>query len=64
MTIASLLLALTMTVAAAAPAAEIPEIGQPLPAFRLSDQTGAPRDLASLGGREGLVLLFFRSADW
>lgn len=64
MTIASLLLALTMTAAAPAPAAETSEVGQPLPAFRLPDQTGAPRDLASLGGREGLVLLFFRSADW
>jgi len=35
-----------------------PDIGTPL------DQTGKPRALASLMNRNGLVLLFFRSADW
>jgi peroxiredoxin len=35
-----------------------PDIGTPL------DQTGHPRTLADLTGRNGLVLLFFRSADW
>jgi peroxiredoxin len=28
------------------------------------DQTGKPRTLADLMGKNGLVLLFFRSADW
>ena len=28
------------------------------------DQTGKPRALADLMGRNGLVLMFFRSADW
>ena len=35
-----------------------PTIGAPL------DQTGKPRSLASLIGEKGLVLFFFRSADW
>jgi peroxiredoxin len=35
-----------------------PDIGTPL------DQTEHPRSLADLTGRNGLVLLFFRSADW
>ena len=35
-----------------------PDIGTPL------DQTGQPRTLADLMGKNGLVLLFFRSADW
>ncbi len=35
-----------------------PDIGTPL------DQTGHPRTLADLTGSNGLVLLFFRSADW
>jgi peroxiredoxin len=35
-----------------------PDIGSPL------DQTSTPRPLASLAGRNGTVLLFFRSADW
>jgi peroxiredoxin len=35
-----------------------PDIGTP------PDQTGKPRALADLMGKNGLVLLFFRSADW
>jgi peroxiredoxin len=35
-----------------------PDIGTPL------DQTGKPRALSDLMGKNGLVLLFFRSADW
>jgi peroxiredoxin len=38
--------------------ARAPDIGSP------SDQTGAPRTLQSLMGQNGLVLFFFRSADW
>ncbi len=38
--------------------AKAPDIGTP------PDQTGAPRSLASLMGEKGLVLFFFRSADW
>jgi peroxiredoxin len=38
--------------------AKAPDIGAP------PDQTGAPRALASLMGEKGMVLFFFRSADW
>lgn len=38
--------------------AKVPDIGKPL------DYTGAPRTLGSLMGEKGLVLFFFRSADW
>jgi len=46
------------------PAGLGPQIGHVLPAFSLEDQHGAWRDLASLTGPKGLVLVFFRSADW
>jgi peroxiredoxin len=38
--------------------AKAPDIGMP------RDFTGQPRSLASLMGQKGLVLFFFRSADW
>jgi len=38
--------------------AKVPDIGTP------PDQTGAPRSLSSLMGEKGMVLFFFRSADW
>jgi peroxiredoxin len=38
--------------------AKLTEIGTP------PDQTGSPRTLSSLMGEKGLVLFFFRSADW
>lgn len=41
-----------------------PEVGQRVPGFRLADQDGTPRDLASLRGKNGLLLAFVRSADW
>ena len=34
------------------------------PEFSLLDQFGQRRTMASLMGPEGLVLVFFRSADW
>ena len=37
---------------------KVPDIGAP------PDQTGTQRPLASLMGEKGLVLFFFRSADW
>ena len=41
-----------------------PAIGERIDIGTLSDQTGAARDLASLTGENGLVLMFVRSADW
>jgi hypothetical protein len=41
-----------------------PAVGQPLAPFEAPDQDGRPRSFESLRGPNGLVLLFFRSADW
>ena len=41
-----------------------PEVGERVPAFEAVDQSGSARDFASLAGEQGLLLLFFRSADW
>lgn len=41
-----------------------PQVGAAAPDFSLTDQTGAARDLASLTGPNGLMLVFSRSADW
>jgi hypothetical protein len=39
-------------------------VGQKAPAFSAHDQFGNPQTLDSLKGKNGTVLLFFRSADW
>jgi hypothetical protein len=41
-----------------------PQIGERVPDFRLTDQTGAVRDLESVLKRRGAMLVFFRSAEW
>jgi peroxiredoxin len=41
-----------------------PDVGAKIPGFSLSDQTGQMRNFAALKGPKGLVLVFFRSADW
>jgi hypothetical protein len=38
--------------------------GKPAPPFRARDQFAKEQTLSSLMGPKGLVLLFFRSADW
>jgi len=40
------------------------EIGQKAPAFVLPDQFGHQQSNNTLKGCNGIVLLFFRSADW
>ena len=58
-------LMLLMTLLQGPTAAELgPAVGQPLPAFEAPDQDGRPRSFDSLRGPKGLVLVFFRSADW
>ncbi|MDH3233168.1 MAG: peroxiredoxin family protein [Alphaproteobacteria bacterium] len=57
------------SMAAAAPAYDKldrgPRIGQALPIKLVApDQTGKTRDLASLTGKRGLLLVFNRSVDW
>jgi hypothetical protein len=48
--------------------ADASDIGLPMgasaPEIRLKDQNGRERDRGSLTGPNGLVLVFFRSADW
>jgi len=41
-----------------------PEPGARIPNFSLPDQDGAARSLANLAGPNGLLLVFYRSADW
>ena len=41
-----------------------PDVGARIPEFSLPDQSGQMRAFDSLKGPKGLVLLFFRSADW
>ena len=41
-----------------------PQVGHAVPDFSLTDQKGSDRDLASLIGPKGLMLVFSRSADW
>jgi hypothetical protein len=41
-----------------------PQVGQAVPEFVLTDQHGATRTLKSTFGPNGVVLVFFRSADW
>ena len=41
-----------------------PAIGESIEFGTLSDQTGTGRDMASIAGENGLVLMFVRSADW
>jgi len=39
-------------------------VGQKAPAFSVRDQFGRVQTLDTLKGKNGSVLLFFRSADW
>ena len=41
-----------------------PPVGSSMPSFELKDHSGNMRTLRSLMGSRGLVLVFFRSADW
>ena len=49
---------------AAGTAAAGPEVGTRVPPFVGIDHTGAKQDMNGLAGENGLLLLFFRSADW
>ena len=41
-----------------------PQVGEQVPDFDLRDQFGRPRNLDSIMGPNGVMLLFHRSADW
>ena len=40
------------------------QTGETAPDFRLEDQNGAQQTLKSVMGPKGLMLVFYRSADW
>ena len=46
------------------PAKTGPAVGEAVPAFSTTDQTGRTQTLASVMGAKGAMLVFFRSADW
>jgi hypothetical protein len=41
-----------------------PQVGEAVPDFTLPDQTGRARNLSSIMGARGAMLVFLRSADW
>lgn len=41
-----------------------PQVGDRIPAFSGTDQFGTFRNFATSAGPHGLMLVFFRSADW
>jgi hypothetical protein len=41
-----------------------PQVGEHVPDFSLKDQYGVTRNLASIMGPKGAMLVFVRSADW
>jgi len=41
-----------------------PAVGEKVPDFDAADQNGASHSLRSLMGPKGMMLVFFRSADW
>jgi hypothetical protein len=41
-----------------------PQVGQQVPDFSLRNQNGATRNLESIMGPKGAMLVFIRSADW
>jgi hypothetical protein len=41
-----------------------PQVGQRVPDFSLRDQAGRVRNLQSIMGPRGAMLVFLRSADW
>lgn len=61
--LAATLIAAT-AMAASGSSAPGPEPGTTAPSFEALDQEGVRRDFQSLAGENGLLLLFFRSADW
>jgi hypothetical protein len=41
-----------------------PAVGEVVPAFSATDQDGRIQTLESVVGANGVMLVFFRSADW
>ena len=41
-----------------------PQVGERVPDFKLTDQTGRVQTLESIMGPRGAMIVFLRSADW
>jgi hypothetical protein len=41
-----------------------PAVGERIPAFQATDQSGQVQTLETVRGPKGALLVFFRSADW
>ncbi|OFW01198.1 MAG: hypothetical protein A3I61_08140 [Acidobacteria bacterium RIFCSPLOWO2_02_FULL_68_18] len=41
-----------------------PQVGERVPDFSLPDQAGRVRNLQSIMGPRGAMIVFYRSADW
>ena len=58
----------TLTVAQSREAIDVaslgPQIGERVPDFNLPDQFGQVHSLDSIMGPNGVMLVFYRSADW
>jgi hypothetical protein len=57
-------LAFFFTSAAQAEIATGPEVGTKIPDIQTLDQHGTMRSFEDLSGPEGLLILFYRTADW
>jgi hypothetical protein len=68
--LAAMIVLVTLGVSAQAPRTRVdvskvgPQVGQRVPDFSLNDQTGRVRNLKSIMGPRGAMLVFLRSADW
>jgi hypothetical protein len=60
----SFVLAVGLVAQVPRPAKTGPAVGEVVPAFSATDQTGRTQTLASVMGAKGAMLVFFRSADW
>jgi hypothetical protein len=62
--IAAAALSLFFAATARAEIATGPEVGETIPDIRTYDQHGKMRTFEDLRGPEGLLVLFYRTADW
>lgn len=53
-----------MSAQSGAPLPTGPAVGEKIPQFEAEDQTGRRQTFETLRGPNGLLLLFYRSADW
>ena len=61
---AGLAIGLTVMAQVPKPPKTGPAVGEVVPSFSAPDQNGHTQTLKSVMGPKGLMLVFFRSADW